>query len=209
MDFIVNREQRKEIIKIKREQLNRGAKALYFTSKLFLMLAVITLVAGTVMSILLSTDWLEIMLLVGVSAIVAIFVWVISYVLNAILEKNHMYLWTTRLHEELHLQKSALEYGCYTKHQSNEFYTWKIKYAEIKRVEYDPKNYCVKIYAPVSYKEWTDNSRARCLDSDHFKDVNNEEVSTIIPSYFTHFEKFLKEVEQRTGKEVLECHIDL
>lgn len=209
MDFIVNREQRKKIIKIKRGQLTGGAKALYFTSKLFWILAIITLVAGVVMSMLLSTDGMEILVFAGVSAIAATFVWVISFVLKAIVEKKHMYLWMTRLHEELHLQKSALEYGCYTKHQSNEFCTWKIKYAEIKRLEYDPQNYCLKIYAPVTYKEWTDNSRSRCLDSDYIEKISNGEVYTLIPSYFVDFEKFLREVEQRTGKEVLECHINV
>lgn len=209
MDFIVNRELRKEIIKIKRKQLGGGAKLLYFTSKLFLTLAIMTLVAGGVMSIVLSTDWLEIMLFVGISAIVTTFVWVVSYVTNAILEKNHMYLWATRLHEELHLQKNALEYGCYTRHQSNEFCTWKIKYSEIKRLEYDSQNYCLKIYAPVTYKEWTDNSRVRCLESDYIEKVNNGEVYILIPAYFIDFEKFLREVEQKTGKDIVKCHINL
>lgn len=207
-DFIVDNEKRKEIIKLKRKELRGGAKFLYIGSKVVCLIAALVLVMSF-LQIVIIDDYMEMIAFAGVFAVLSVLIWAVSYIMNAILEKKYMYLWTIGMQEELHLQNNSLEYGRYSKHRDKLFRTWKIQYSQIEKMEYDFTNYGLRIYASMTYKEWIDKNRTMCLNSGEIKNEGNNATYITIPTYFKDFDLFTKELEEKTGKLVVKTHIAL
>ena len=213
MNFEVDNQKRKDILKIKTKELKGIAKAMHLTSKALYGLVYIASIAVLIASIILGIlggveDMLEVVVFWGVLSVIIVVVWVIPYMLKGVVQDKYLYMWEGSS-ETLHLFNKKLEYGEYDT-IDNLFNTWEINYSEIEMVEYDPSNFCIRIYCSgLLYSIWTDVNKGRRLNSDRIEHLKDGPVFITIGSYFKNFDNFLRELEERTGKQVVECEIEL
>ena len=107
--------------------------------------------------------------------------------------------WVPKKEEEVVLSEKAIEHGYYNNFCGEYFYTYKIRYRDVVRLEYDKDQCLLRIYGPREERWWTGIDRSQCHDK-FPADYQNKETWIEIPTYFGEFEGLMKELEERTGK---------
>lgn len=197
--FEVNKEKRQAIIKMKQKQL--GVKyivgiALY---TIFKIVALISLPL-CIMLLLIQDEDLETKFLGLLVVIVfSLVIWCIGILIQLLWEKKFLYLWTDSTLDVIRAYNKTIEYGYYSKADNGLYTTMQIRYADIVRMEYIEKDFCLKIYGPRKVKEWTSHNKERLIGEEN----GSKESWFAFVEYFDDFEQIWNILEEKTGIKIM------
>ena len=208
-DFILNHEKRNQVIQKKRQDMPSSYKIQQAISKMLFYSVFIILVLALIMGIragFLSDMFFVILILSGILMLI---VALIGLSIRAISNNKYLGIWLSAKDCELHLKKSVFEYGALA--SSGRLYmTWSGRYDEIERLEYDSYNCTLRIFGAMTIKKWTDQDRTRCLSKTYVEKTWSDakgvyETMVTIPDYFDEFDIFMKELAEKSGKQIIKC----
>lgn len=195
----------KKIIKQKKKELGSFTKFFYLIGNIILIIAPIVFVAGSsyllkeVMpeprSIIWShVDYLNAYMMVLLAFGCASFIAIVGYCLKLFLDKKYCGLYVEAARAQVNVFSKFIEYGCV---KDSYYNTWKINFSEIERIIIDKEKYTMRIYAPMYYREWTDEDKGTCLREDRWE---SDDVYITFAICFLEFDRFLEIMEKKAGK---------
>lgn len=126
-------------------------------------------------------------------------VWVISYGIQRIILGHYAAPWASFRREKLFLMGNEIEQSAFEWGYSNSYFSFSIKYSNIRQMEYSESEKILKIYGIMTAKEWDGPDRRRCIDKTTTESKDANETYLTLINYFDEFENLMKELEIRSG----------
>ena len=211
MIYKVNKEKKKAVVaEMKRRRKDKVAVP-YAVFNIGIVICILIFLAFSVFGVVMSIScWKDgytaeawaflIFVMFGVMA--AALIYIIPVSVRSVAIRKYLMPWVPKTEEEVVLTEKAVEYGFCNKMWGEYFYTFKIRYHEMVRMEYDEGQCLLRLYGPKEERWWTDSDKSMCHDK-FARDVNGKDSTWMeIPTYFEGFEELKRELEKRTGKAI-------
>ncbi len=125
----------------------------------------------------------------------------IPFVVRRHAYKKYLRPWASYEQEELMFYAKTFEQGCVDLFSGEPYLTYRMRYADIRRMEYDMDQEILRVYGPFEVKVWSSRGREQCIDTippDPAYDVWMD----LMP-YYEDFPKLIEELETRSGKKII------
>ena len=144
------------------------------------------------------TSWIFILL----GLIAAAVVYIIPAAFRSIAIRKYLMAWIPKIKERVLMTDKAIEHGFYNKFYGEHYYTFKIQYHDVVRIEFDEMQNLLRVYGPKEERWWTDIDKNYCVDKTTPNYQDKEGTWLEIPTYFDDFDGLKRELEERTGKQI-------
>ncbi len=134
---------------------------------------------------------------------VAMFFSIIPRSIKSVVYRKHFMPWYAKYKERVEITDKYIEHGYYNLFWGTRFWTNKIRFNQLLHLEYDDNQKLLRVYGPIEIREWIDSSKSSCWDKSSADPSAGMESWIEIPYYFKNFEALKKELEEKTGKVIV------
>lgn len=209
MVYEVNDEKKKQVVAEIKKKRSDKVKIPYIVFKIGLVICFFVFLIPTVISIYYAVaafkegygaDGFFMLLFIVLGFMAALVLMIIPACIRSVAIRKYLMAWVPKNEEQVILTEKAIEQGFCNKLWGEFFYTFKVRYRDIVRMEYDENQCLLRVYGPREERHWMDSDKGHCVNKFPVDYENESEGWIEIPTYFENFEGLKKELEEKSGK---------